>query len=202
MFAPIAFAGLLASAGTTSRAADFDFGFEGGVVVPGGDVVVLGSCGTDCFELRGRNNAFSNELQMTLYETDHVTYDALTGFFTGSWLQQSFDGDGNPNTLSGTLTGRVLASTPTRASGSIAYTVTGGSGLFDGVTGTGWANFQVDQASDPVGADYIAYAASGRFVVSTIPEPSTWATLALGLVALAGVARRPASTLRRFERTA
>jgi hypothetical protein len=109
------------------------------------------------------------------------TVDLTTLTFSGSFV--AADSGPNGNSFLGSLTGTFVPLDATRIKAEIQLAIEDGTGLFAGATGTGMATVYADLANGQ-------YVEAGMFDVTVVPEPSSLALLAGGLLLLGGIAQR------------
>lgn len=122
-----------------------------------------------------------------------ISCEAPTVATSGSW--QLLDHGPAGNNLWGTLDALLEATTQTL---NTTYTITGGTGLFEGATGYGWG---LSDALFSVGGWFTAYVEQGRMFIrsrddgaTALPEPGVTGLFAAGLilVGVMGLRRRRA----------
>jgi hypothetical protein len=118
------------------------------------------------------------------------TVDAATQTFTGTF---DFTTTDLVSSLFGTLSGTVSTADILTAGGqfSIDYAILGGTGLFDGAQGFGLSFLDFN----PVAAGIDNYLESGLLVFA-VPEPATLALVAMALLWVMTLSRRPARVRR------
>lgn len=163
-----------------------------------GEIDSVTSCGLGCYELR--TNGWATE-SSGLPGENGWDFTGLMRFYqigglggigvgTGSGYGWSFTDESHGNNLFGTFTS-VLGGGANDAvrHGNVLYTITGGSGWFDGVTGSGLSDLTLTLGK--------YFFESGRMnVVASVPEPGMMSLFAASLGMLGFVARR-----RRREQT-
>lgn len=122
--------------------------------------------------------------------TASFTQSLSTGEISGDFM---FAGVGGAPDFWGTFTGGFVpvpgvTPPPVMVMTPIAYTVTGGTGLFVGATGIGASTVYVN-LTEP------SYVESGVFQITPVPEPATWGLFGAGLLAAGAWARRQRRSL-------
>jgi hypothetical protein len=128
-------------------------------------------------------------MPLSLVSVVLFNYDAMTQLLSGSFEFSTLD---LASTLFGTLSGSGSSADILTAGGqfSIDYTISGGTGAFADANGFGLAFLNYDPAGT-----FNNYTESG-VLVFTVPEPATYALVALLLLTM-GAVRRPERLARR-----
>lgn len=113
--------------------------------------------------------------------SEHV--DLATGTFTGTFAYT--DASPSANSFAGTVAGTFTPLGPTHIKVESSFTVTGGTGLFTGATGTGMNTVYADLAKGE-------YVEAGMFDVMAVPEPTTLLMLGAGLFVVGAIRLRRA----------
>lgn len=170
------------AAGTAHAAGPIEFLFNGN-----GSVVAV-PCGADCLDatVSGVANDWFG-LSSPIPDSWEVTaiFNLTAGVLSGSFVFS--DVPTGTNSFVGSLMGTLGPSLlPGVGKAEIKYLVEAGTGLFDGHTGIGQSTVYVDAVKG-------IYTEAGGFNLAPVPEPSTWALLGGGLLALGWMRRRAIS---------